>query len=80
MNRLAEQAATDHVGVGGDDLKDKNQDENESVSAAARKAVREAPARVFGWSPISPSVTLNQPAATQEKSVSHKLRSAIRAK
>jgi hypothetical protein len=38
MNRLAQEAAIEHVGVGCDDLKDKNQCENESVLIRSEKA------------------------------------------
>src|SRR4029453_6086225 len=44
MNRLAQEAATEHVGVGCDDLKDKNQCENESVRSRSEKARQRIPA------------------------------------
>src|SRR5437763_8010675 len=44
MNRLAQEAATEHVGVGSDDLKDKNQCENESVLSRSEKARQRTPA------------------------------------
>src|SRR5438034_3230326 len=44
MNRLAQEAATEHVGVGSDDLKDKNQCENESVLSRSEKAHQGIPA------------------------------------
>src|SRR5207248_9479004 len=44
MNRLAQEAAIDHVGVGCDDLKDKNQCENESVLGCSEKARQRIPA------------------------------------
>src|SRR5213592_3794520 len=44
MNRLAQEAAIDHVGVGCDDLKDKNQCENESVLSRSEKAHQGIPA------------------------------------
>src|SRR5438094_7559725 len=43
MNRLAQEAATEHVGVGSDDLKDKNQCENESVLSRSEKARQRIP-------------------------------------
>ena len=51
MNRLAQQAATDHVGVGCDDLKDKNQCENESVLSRSEKAHQRIPPGST-WHPI----------------------------
>src|SRR4029453_16452493 len=44
MNRLAQEAAIYHVGVGCDDLKDKNQCENESVLSRSEKARQRIPA------------------------------------
>src|SRR5205809_3611813 len=44
MNRLAQETATDEVGIGSDDLKDKNQCENESVLRPSEKAHQGIPA------------------------------------
>src|SRR5436309_12809676 len=44
MNRLAQEAAIDHVGVGCDELKDKNPCENESVLGRSEKARQRIPA------------------------------------
>src|SRR5947208_14448658 len=44
MNKLAQEAAIDHVGVGCDDLKDKNQCENESALGRSEKARQRIPA------------------------------------
>jgi hypothetical protein len=38
MKRLAQEAAIEHVAVGCEDLKDKNQCENESVLSRSEKA------------------------------------------
>jgi hypothetical protein len=44
MNRLAQETAIENVEVGSDDLKDKNQCENESVLTGSEKARQRIPA------------------------------------
>ena len=50
MNRLAQEAAIEHVGVGCDDLKDKNQCENELARSRSEKARQQIPAGSI-WKP-----------------------------
>src|SRR5205823_14975461 len=69
MNRLAQEAATEHVGVGSDDLKDKNP-MRKRISSQPQ---RETPSENTGWLDLEALARVELPS----EDVAHPLESAL---